>query len=46
MDERDEPRRSGATSAEAQPGGQPEADASPAAPVIRMLANPRRVRRT
>ena len=46
MDQRDEPRRSGTTSAEAEPDQRTEADASPAAPVIRLLANPRRVRRT
>jgi hypothetical protein len=46
MDEHDEPQRSGSTSADAQAGTHAEADAAPAAPVVRLLANPRRVRRT
>lgn len=46
MDEHPEPQRSGSTSADARSGEHAEADAAPAAPVIRLLANPRRVRRT
>ena len=46
MDEHDEPQRSGTTSADGEHDARAEADAAPAAPVIRLLANPRRVRRT
>ncbi|WP_279385439.1 hypothetical protein [Klenkia marina] len=44
MDEHDEPQRSGTTSTDG--AARVETPDAPAAPVIRLLANPRRVRRT